>query len=452
MKKGFLFLATAAVTIGLYSFIPATKKAEPVTYTVTTSASKIDFVGSKKGGYHPGTIALKDGSVTVTDGKLSGGKFTIDMASVKLTDGSGGAEKHIKSDEVLAVEKFAEATFEITGVTYTDASNAEIAGTLTIKGTSVPLKFPAIIRNADDKRFFGQAFFTLNSKLLPIAQVAASDVQVWFITGCSTGFGRQLAREALKSGYSVAVTSRNTNDVKDIVEAYPDTAIAIKLDVTNEAEIKSATEEAIQRFGQIDVLVNNAGIGYFGAIEESEQAEIRRMFEINFFGLANMTNAVLPIMRKQRSGHVVNIASVGGLVGFPGVGFYNATKFAVDGFSESLSKETAHLGIKVTIINPSGFRTDWAGRSANNSKIVIDDYAPSAHANKNTIRGYSGNQPGDPELAAKAIVKAVESENPPLHLLLGVGALKGTLKKMEELKKDIDTWEAITIGADSPKA
>jgi polyisoprenoid-binding protein YceI len=178
MKKGFLFLATAAATIGLYSFIPATKKAEPVTYTVNTTSSKIDFVGSKKGGYHPGTIALKSGTVTTADGKLTGGKFVIDMASTKLIDGSGGAEKHIKSEEVLAVEKFGEAAFEITGVTYSDASNAEIAGTLTLKGVSVPLKFPAIIRGADDKRFFGQAFFSLNSKLLPIAQVAASDVQV----------------------------------------------------------------------------------------------------------------------------------------------------------------------------------------------------------------------------------------------------------------------------------
>lgn len=275
--------------------------------------------------------------------------------------------------------------------------------------------------------------------------------KVWFITGCSTGFGRQLAKEVLKNGYYAAVTSRNTNDIQDIVDAYPKTAIAIKLDVTKATEIAASVELAMQKFGQIDVLVNNAGIGYFGAIEESEETEIRRMFEINVFGLANMTNAILPIMRKQRSGHIVNIASIGGLVGFPGVGFYNATKFAVDGLSESLSKETAHLGIKVTIIAPSGFRTDWAGRSANNSKIEIEDYAASAHANKNTIRGYSGNQPGDPELAAKAIVKVVESENPPLRLLLGVGALKGARKKLEDLKQDIDTWEETTIGADSPK-
>ncbi|MBP9739934.1 MAG: SDR family NAD(P)-dependent oxidoreductase [Chitinophagaceae bacterium] len=276
--------------------------------------------------------------------------------------------------------------------------------------------------------------------------------KVWFITGCSTGFGKQLAKEVLQAGYKAVVTARNTNDVQDIISAYPNTSIAVKLDVTNVAEIKEAVEKAIQSFGTIDVLVNNAGIGYFGAIEESEEEEVRRMFEINFFGLANMTNAVLPILRNQKSGHIINIASIGGLVSFPGVGFYNATKFAVDGLSESLAKEVAHLGIKVTVICPSGFRTDWAGRSANNSKIVINDYAPSAHANLNTIRKNSGNQPGDPVMAAKAIVMVVEAEKPPMRLLLGAGAMKGGRLKLESLKTDFDTWESVTVGADRPKA
>ena len=275
--------------------------------------------------------------------------------------------------------------------------------------------------------------------------------KVWFITGCSTGFGRQLAQAALQSGYRVAVTSRNTDDVKDIADQYPDTALAITLDVTKPAEIKTAVAQALEKFKRIDVLVNNAGIGYFGAIEESEEEEIRRMFEINFFGLANVTNAILPVMRKQKSGHIINISSIGGLVAFPGVGFYNATKFAVTGYSEALAKETAHLGIKVTVVAPSGFRTDWAGRSANNSKIVIDDYAPTAHTNQNAIRGYSGNQPGDPERAALAIIKAVESPEPPLRLLLGVGALKGARNKIAELQLDIDTWEETTVWADNPK-
>jgi NAD(P)-dependent dehydrogenase (short-subunit alcohol dehydrogenase family) len=275
--------------------------------------------------------------------------------------------------------------------------------------------------------------------------------KVWFITGCSTGFGRELAKEVLASGYKAAVAARNTDDVKDITEAYPDTAIAVKLDVTKADEISAAVDKITQRFGQVDVLVNNAGIGYFGAIEESEEDEVRRMFEINFFGLANVTKAVLPILRKQRSGHILNVASIGGLVGFPAVGFYNATKFAVDGYSESLSKELAPLGIKVTVIAPSGFRTDWAGRSANNSKIVIDDYKETAGTNKDNIRGYSGNQPGDPVRAAKAMIKAVESENPPLRLLLGEAALKGARNKIELLKKDIDTWAEVTVGADFPK-
>ena len=275
--------------------------------------------------------------------------------------------------------------------------------------------------------------------------------KVWFITGCSTGFGRELASLALQQGNRVVVTARKTSDIEDIVSPYPETAIAVKLDVTDKADIKASVEKAMETFGGIDVLVNNAGIGYFGAVEESEDDEVRLMFDINVFGLANMTKEVLPIMRKQRSGHIVNIASIGGLVSFPAVGFYNATKYAVDGLSEALAKETAHLGIKVTVIAPSGFRTDWAGRSANNSKIEIEDYAPSAGKNKNDIRGYSGNQPGDPVRAAQAIIKAVNSENPPLRLLLGAAALKGARNKLVQLQKDFDAWEETTVGSDFPK-
>ena len=275
--------------------------------------------------------------------------------------------------------------------------------------------------------------------------------KVWLITGCSTGFGRELAKFVLSQGFKAAVAARNTDDVKDIIKGHESNAISIKLDVTKKDEIKNAVEKTIQKFGRIDVLVNNAGIGYFGAIEESEDAAVRNMFDINVFGLANMIQETLPVMRAQKSGHIVNIASIGGLVGFPAVGFYNATKFAVDGLSESLAKEVAPLGIKVTIVAPSGFRTDWAGRSANNSPVVIEDYATTAGKNKSDIRGYSGNQPGDPARAAQAIVKAVEAENPPLRLLLGAGALKGARIKLEQLKTDFDTWEETTLWADSPK-
>jgi short-subunit dehydrogenase len=208
----------------------------------------------------------------------------------------------------------------------------------------------------------------------------------------------------------------------------------------------------MDHFGQIDVLVNNAGIGYFASVEESEEAEIRKMFEINVFGLANMTQAILPIMRQQKRGHILNIASIGGLRSFPGVGFYNATKYAVDGLSEALYKEVNPLGIKVTIIAPSGFRTDWAGRSAKDGTFTIKDYAGTAEKNKGDIRGYSGNQPGDPVRAAKAMIAVTESENPPLRLLLGAAALKGARIKLDELKHDFDTWADTSEGADFPKS
>jgi NAD(P)-dependent dehydrogenase (short-subunit alcohol dehydrogenase family) len=275
--------------------------------------------------------------------------------------------------------------------------------------------------------------------------------KVWLITGCSTGFGRELAKEVLAAGHQAGVAARKTDDVQDIIAGREEQAIALKLDVTNAGEIKQAVQQTIEKFGRIDVLVNNAGIGYFGAVEESDEQEVRKMFEVNFFGLANMTRAVLSVMRSQRSGHIVNIASIGGLMAFPALGFYNATKFAVDGFSESLAKETAHLGIGVTIVAPSGFRTDWAGRSANDADVKIDDYKESAGANQENIRAYSGNQPGDPVRAAKAIIKAVTAEKPPLRLLLGVAALKNARIKLDQLKADFDTWEATSAGADFPK-
>src|SRR5215203_5397185 len=276
------------------------------------------------------------------------------------------------------------------------------------------------------------------------------DKKVWFITGCSTGFGRELAKQLLENGYQVAVTARDAEKVNDLVEIAPDRALAIALDVTNKEQVVDAVAKAEEHFGRIDVLVNNAGFGYFGAIEESDEQEVRSMFETNFWGLANMTRAVLPKMRAQRSGTIVNISSIGGFVGFPGVGYYNATKFAVNGFSEALQKEVAPLGIKVIVVQPSGFRTDWAGRSANDAPHTIEDYAETAGANQAAIRGYSGNQPGDPVRAAKAIVGAVESDNPPFNLLLGRAALKNARLRLDALKKDFDDWAETSEGADFP--
>jgi NAD(P)-dependent dehydrogenase (short-subunit alcohol dehydrogenase family) len=275
--------------------------------------------------------------------------------------------------------------------------------------------------------------------------------KVWFITGTSSGIGKALALQVLAAGYQAALGARNTADVADIIATYPETAIAVKLDVTKTDEIVSSVNAIKEKFGRIDVLVNNAGIGYFGSLEESEEDEVRRMFEINFFGLARLTKEVLPILRAQRSGHILNVTSILSLVSYPAVGFYSATKFAVDGYTESLAKEVAPLGIKVTAIAPSSFRTDWAGRSANEAPNTIEDYKNTAEANKNNIRGYSGQQAGDPERAAKAIIKVAESENPPLRLLLGEASYKGANAKLTSLKVDYDAWADTSIGADFPK-
>ena len=281
-------------------------------------------------------------------------------------------------------------------------------------------------------------------------EIKMSEKQVWLVTGCSTGFGRELAKYLLENDYRVVVTARNSEKVQDLVEINPENAVSFNLDVTDKAQIQHVVAKAEEHFGAIDVLVNNAGFGYFGAIEESVEPEVRSMFETNFWGLAEMTRAVLPGMRARRSGTIVNISSIGGFVGFPGVGYYNATKFAVNGFSEALQKELAPLGIKVLVVQPSGFRTDWAGRSANDAPHRIEDYAATAGANQAAIRGYSGNQPGDPVRAAKAIVGAVESENPPFNLFLGRAALKNARLRLEALQKDVENWAEISEGADFP--
>lgn len=277
--------------------------------------------------------------------------------------------------------------------------------------------------------------------------------KIWFITGCSTGFGRELSRLLLERGCKVAITARDPGSLAEFKPAAESgQALLLALDVTDPQQIRDASASAERHFGRVDVLVNNAGIGYFAAVEESEDEEVRRMFEINVFGLANMTKALLPGMRSRRSGHIVNISSIGGLASFPAVGFYNATKFAVEGLSEALYKELQPLGVKVTIIEPSGFRTDWAGRSARESGIQIDDYAETAGANRANLRRISGNQAGDPVRAAEAIIKAVEDPDPPLRLLLGKAALKGARAKLELLARDFDRWEETSVGADFPEA
>ena len=272
---------------------------------------------------------------------------------------------------------------------------------------------------------------------------------VWFITGCSTGFGRELATQALERGYRVVVTARKPDEVEAL--AAKGEALVLKLDVTDQNQIDTAIKAAEKQFGGIDVLVNNAGIGYFAAVEESEEKEVRRMFEINVFGMGRMIQAALPGMRRRRKGFIVNISSVAGLRSFPSLGYYDATKFAVEGLSEALWQEVEPLGIKVMLVEPSGFRTDWAGRSANESKKQIADYAATAGVCRSEMRADSGKQPGDPVRAAKAIVEAVASLNPPHHLLLGNDAYEGATAKLEALSKEFKAWELVSRGADFPK-
>ena len=274
---------------------------------------------------------------------------------------------------------------------------------------------------------------------------------VWLITGCSTGFGRELAKLVLAKGWKAVVTARKPEQLQDIVAGHEENALAIQLDVTDAAQVQSVVQQAEKKFGQIDVLVNNAGYGYLAAIEEGEDEEVRAMFETNFFGLVAMTKAVLPGMRKRKSGHIVNISSIGGLVSFGATGYYHATKYAVEGLSESLAIEVTPLGIKVLIVEPGPFRTDWSGRSLTESKTMIDDYDSTAGERRRQSKKNSGKQAGDPVRGAQAIIDAVSSEHPPLHLVLGKPALGLAYKKLDAVKKDLDDWKATTLGADFPE-
>jgi NAD(P)-dependent dehydrogenase (short-subunit alcohol dehydrogenase family) len=280
--------------------------------------------------------------------------------------------------------------------------------------------------------------------------MSATKSLTWFITGCSSGFGRQLAKVVLARGYRAVVTARNTEQVEDLVVGVGDRALVLRLDVTDPAQVADSVRQAEEHFGGIDVLVNNAGIGYFAAVEESDEQDVRRMFEIDFFGLARMIHAVLPGMRQRRRGHIINISSICGLAPYASLGYYCGAKFAVEGLSECLAIEVGPLGIKVTLVEPSGFRTDWAGRSANEVSVEIADYDPTAGAVRRELQEQSGKQPGDPVRAANAIIQAVEAPNPPLHLLLGKDALRLAHEKLDALRRDFDAWQNVTVGADFP--
>lgn len=272
----------------------------------------------------------------------------------------------------------------------------------------------------------------------------------WLITGCSTGFGRELARAVLARGWNAVVTARDPATVADIVTGKEATALAVRLDVTDPVQVAEAVRAAEARFGAIDVLVNNAGYGYRGAVEEAGDAEIRQLFETNVFGLVEMTKAALPGMRARRRGHIVNISSVAGRMAQPGSGYYSATKFAVGGLSDALRKELKPLGIAVTVVEPGGFRTDFAGRSLHQSARTIDDYAETAGKRRRENSTNDGRQPGDPVRAAQAIIQAVEAETPPFRLALGRSAIQRIRAELDEQRRELDAWEEVGADADFP--
>jgi len=269
-------------------------------------------------------------------------------------------------------------------------------------------------------------------------------MSIWFITGVSSGFGRALAEALLKNGKTVVGSVRNADAKAAFEKLVPGKAHAVLMDVTDEAAVRQGIAHTEQNVGPIDVLVNNAGYGFEGAIEEATLEEVRRQFEVNVFGPVSVIKAVLPFMRKRRKGHIVNISSQGGLTTFPGVGIYNGSKFALEGISEALAKEVKHLGIKVTIVEPGAFRTDWAGRSMAHTNNPIPDYDESAGAFRKLLEQRNGRQPGDPSKAALAIIKAVESEDPPLHLLLGHDALNFVGAKLGALQTEIMKWAPVS--------
>ena len=274
---------------------------------------------------------------------------------------------------------------------------------------------------------------------------------VWFITGCSSGFGHEIAKLVLARGWRAVVTARDKSRVAEFARNSQADCLALDLDVTDTRQIDAAVHAAQVRFGRIDVLVNNAGYGYQASIEEGEDAQIRALFDADVFGLFAMTRSVLPGMRTQRSGHVLNISSVAGLIGLPGSGYYAAAKHAVEGWSDALAAEVMPFGVKVTCIEPGPFRTDFAGRSLRQTPSRIADYAGTAGARlRATVLG-SGNQPGDPVRAAEAMIRITETASPPRHLVLGELGVDVVANKLKATLAELEVWRGLGIATDYPK-
>lgn len=273
--------------------------------------------------------------------------------------------------------------------------------------------------------------------------MANQDAKVWLITGSSTGFGRSLAQAVLENGDCVVATARKPDQLQDLMNQHPETAISARLDVTDADDRQSAIQGALQHFGRIDVLVNNAGYGSLGALEEFSSEQIRQQFEVNLFGSIEMTRLILPTMRAQKSGHILNVSSIGGLVSMGGFSVYCATKFAVEGFSEALRDEVKPLGIHVTIVEPGAFRTNFSGDSNVQPETTIDEYQAVIEPIRQYLYGNDGKQPGDPHKAALAMIQAVESDNPPLRLMLGADAFGLWEKKRSALDAELANWREV---------
>jgi len=279
---------------------------------------------------------------------------------------------------------------------------------------------------------------------------STGNMPTWLITGCSTGLGRHLAQAVLKRGWNAVVTARNPSTVRDIAAPYPNTALALALDVTDRTQVAEAVRQAEARFGTVDVLVNNAGHGYRAAVEEADEGDVDELFATNFFGPVALIKAVLPGMRARRSGTIVNVSSIAGRFAPPGSGYYSATKFALEGMSDALRKEVGPLGIKVIVVEPGAFRTDFAGRSLRQSLTAIADYADTAGQRRKDNDTSHGHQQGDPARGAQVVIKAVEAPDAPFRLLLGRDAIQVIRTELDAQRTELDKWEETSVTTDFP--
>lgn len=269
--------------------------------------------------------------------------------------------------------------------------------------------------------------------------------KVWFITGTSRGFGREWTIAALERGDKVAATARNLSSLDDLVERYGDALLSLALDVTDREADFGAVKQAHDHFGRLDIVVNNAGYGHFGFIEEVTEQEARDQIETNVFGALWVTQAALPYLRAQRSGHIIQVSSIGGITAFQNVGIYHASKWALEGFSQSLAQEVAPFGVHVTLIEPGGFSTDWAGSSSRRSK-PLPDYQE-VHEEADRIRSQRVARPGDPQASARALLKVVDAENPPLRVFFGELPLQLAKADYENRLKTWEEWQPVAVEA-----